>query len=74
VAPGLDAMSVYAGFIHPTSSIAPMLLLFVPLYNLVILTPLGIAAGRLQHRRDLRLPEADANLIQFQKRRTHHMS
>jgi hypothetical protein len=51
VALGLDAMSVYAVFIHPTSSTAPLILLFVPLYNLVIFTPLGIAAGRLQDRR-----------------------
>jgi hypothetical protein len=51
VALGLDAMSVYAVFIHPTSSTAPLILLFVPLYNLVIFTPLGIAAGRLTDRR-----------------------
>jgi hypothetical protein len=50
VALGLDAMSVYAVFIHPTSSTAPLILLFVPLYNLVIFTPLGIAAGRVTHR------------------------
>jgi hypothetical protein len=51
VALGLDAMSVYAVFIHPTRSTAPVLLLFVPLYSLVIFTPLGIAAGRLTDRR-----------------------
>jgi hypothetical protein len=48
---GLDAMSVYAVFIHPTSATAPLILLFAPLYNFVIFTPLGIAAGRLQDRR-----------------------
>jgi hypothetical protein len=51
VALGLDAMSVFAVFIHPTSSTAPLVLLFVPLYSLVIFTPLGIAAGRLIGRR-----------------------
>jgi hypothetical protein len=50
VALGLDAMSVYVVFIHPRSSTAPLILLFVPLYNLVIFTPLGIAAGRLTRR------------------------
>jgi hypothetical protein len=50
VALGLDAASVYAVFIHPTSSTAPLALLFVPLYSLVIFTPLGIAAGRLTDR------------------------
>jgi len=47
----LDALTVYAVFIHPTSSTAPVLLLYVPLYSLVIVTPLGIAAGRLTDRR-----------------------
>jgi hypothetical protein len=51
VALGLDAMSVYAVFIHPMSSTAPVLLLSVPLYSLVILTPLGLVAGRLTERR-----------------------
>jgi hypothetical protein len=51
IALGLNAMSVYAVFIHPTSSTTPLILLFVPLYNLVIFTPLGIAAGRLHDRR-----------------------
>jgi hypothetical protein len=51
VALGLDAVSVYVVFIHPTSSTAPLVLLFVPLYSLVIFTPLGIAAGRLTGRR-----------------------
>jgi hypothetical protein len=51
VALGLDAVSVYAVFIHPTSSTAPLVLLFVPLYSLVIFTLLGIAAGRLTGRR-----------------------
>lgn len=51
VALGFDAASVYAVFIHPTSSTAPLLLLFVPLYSLVIFTPLGISAGRLTNRR-----------------------
>jgi hypothetical protein len=50
VALGLDAASLYAVFIHPTSSTAPLALLFVPLYSLVIFTPLGIAAGRLTDR------------------------
>jgi hypothetical protein len=47
----LDVLTVYAVFIHPTSSTAPVLLLYVPLYSLVIVTPLGIAAGRLTDRR-----------------------
>lgn len=50
VALGLDAMSVYTVFIHPTSSTASLLLLFVPLYSLLIFTPLGIAAGWLTDR------------------------
>jgi hypothetical protein len=51
VALGLDALSVYAVFIHPMSSTAPVLLLSVPLYSLVIFTPLGLVAGRLTERR-----------------------
>jgi hypothetical protein len=50
VALGLDAASVYAVFIHRPSSTAPLALLFVPLYSLLIFTPLGIAAGRLTDR------------------------
>jgi hypothetical protein len=48
---GVDVLSIYAVFVHPTSSTAPVLLLYVPLYSLVILTPLGIVAGRLTDRR-----------------------
>jgi hypothetical protein len=51
VALGLDAMTVYSVFIHPTSSTAPLAMLFVPLWSLLIFTPLGIAAGRLIDQR-----------------------
>jgi hypothetical protein len=47
VALGLDAMTVYSVFIHATTSTAPLAMLFVPLWSLLVFTPLGIAAGRL---------------------------
>jgi hypothetical protein len=47
VALGLDAVTVYSVFIHPTSSTAPLAMLFVPLWSLLVFTPLGIAVGRL---------------------------
>jgi hypothetical protein len=50
VALGLDAASVYIVFIRPASSTAPLALLFVPLYSLVVFTPLGLAVGRLTDR------------------------
>ena len=47
----LDALTVFSVFIHPTSSTAPLALLFVPLWSLLVFTPLGLAAGRLIARR-----------------------
>jgi hypothetical protein len=47
----LDALTVYAVFIHPTSSTAPLAMLFVPLWSLLVFTPLGLSVGWLMDRR-----------------------
>jgi len=46
-----ELTAVRASGVSLVSLTAPVLLLFVPLYSLVIFTPLGIAAGRLTDRR-----------------------
>jgi hypothetical protein len=50
----VDVITVYVVFIHPTSSTAPLVLLFVPLWSAVVFTPLGLAAGHLVRRRRVR--------------------
>jgi hypothetical protein len=47
----LDALTVYSVFIHPTSSTAPLAMLFVPLWSLLVFTPLGLSVGWLMDRR-----------------------
>jgi hypothetical protein len=47
----LDALTVYAVFIHPTTSTAPLAMMFVPLWSLLLFTPLGLSVGWLADRR-----------------------
>ena len=43
----LDLMTYHSVFINPTSSTAPLALLFMPLWNLMLFMPLGLLAGSL---------------------------
>ncbi|EDM27386.1 hypothetical protein LNTAR_21770 [Lentisphaera araneosa HTCC2155] len=40
-----DSVAYYSVFIAPSSSTAPLALIFIPLWNLIIFMPLGIITG-----------------------------
>ncbi|MDD7986752.1 hypothetical protein PQO01_17520 [Lentisphaera marina] len=40
-----DSIAYYSVFISPTSSTAPLALIFIPLWNLIVFMPVGIITG-----------------------------
>ena len=46
-----DFMAHYAVFIHPTSSTAPLILLFMPIYNTLLWIPAALLLAHLVRRR-----------------------
>jgi hypothetical protein len=50
VALAFDLLADYSVFIHPTSSTAPLVLLFMPLYSTVLWIPLAMLLAHLARR------------------------
>jgi hypothetical protein len=51
VALAADAIAHYSVFVHPTSSTAPLILLFMPLYNTLLWIPGALLLAYLVRRR-----------------------
>jgi hypothetical protein len=51
VALAFDLLAHYGVFIHPTSSTAPLILLFMPIYNAVLWVPAAMLVAHLVRRR-----------------------
>ncbi|HKW54867.1 MAG TPA: hypothetical protein VJO12_14335 [Stellaceae bacterium] len=50
VALAFDLLAHYSVFIHPTSSTAPLILLFMPIYNAVLWIPAAMLLAHLARR------------------------